>query len=76
VDRVGGGEQNPAGVGEADAAGAAFDEHHAGTSFEGGDLLGHCRRRVVQRRSRPGEAARACDFPQHSEAVYVDQQFS
>jgi hypothetical protein len=31
---------------------------------------------VVQRRGGPGEAARARDFSQHSEAVYVDQQFS
>jgi hypothetical protein len=30
----------------------------------------------VQRRGRPGEAARARDFPQHGEAVDVDQQFS
>jgi hypothetical protein len=41
---------------------------------------------VAQRRGRPGEAARARDFPQHGEAVgveavgvgamSVDQQFS
>ena len=76
VDRVGGGEQDPAGVGEGDAARAALHEHDASTSFEGGDLLGHRRRRVVQHRSRPGEAARARDFPQHGEALCVDQQFS
>jgi len=76
VDRVGRGEQGPAGVGEDDAPGAAFDEHDAGASFEGGDLLRHRRRRVVQRPGGPGEAARACHFPQHSEAVDVDQQFS
>ena len=76
VDRVGSGEQDPAGVGERDAARAASDERHAGTSLEGGDLLGRRRRRVVQHRSRPSEAARARDFPQHGEAVGVDQQFS
>ena len=76
VDRVGGGEQDPAGVGEGDAARAALHEHDARASFEGGDLLGHRRRRVVQRRSRPGEAARARDFPQHGQAMRVDQQFS
>ena len=76
VDRVGRYEQGPAGVGEDDAPGAAIDEHDAGPSFEGGDLLRHRRRRVVQRRGGPGEAARARDFSQHSEAVYVDQQFS
>ncbi len=76
VDRVGGGEQDPAGVGEGDAARAALHEHDARTSFERGDLLGHRRRRVVQHRSRPGEAARARDFPQHGQAMCVDQQFS
>ena len=76
VDRVGGGEQNPAGVGEGDAARAALHEHDARASFEGGDLLGHRRRRVVQHRSRPGEAARARDLPQYGQAMHVDQQFS
>jgi len=41
VDRVGGGEQDPAGVGEGDPARAALHEHDACASFEGGDLLGH-----------------------------------
>ena len=76
VDRVGGGEQHPAGVGEGDAARAALHEHGARTSFEGGDLLGHRRRRVVQRRGRPGEAASARDLPQHGQAMRVNQQFS
>ena len=76
VDRVGGGEQDPAGVGEGDAARAALHEHGARASFEGGDLLRHRRRRVAQHRSRPGEAARARDFPQHGQAMCVDQQFS
>jgi hypothetical protein len=76
VDRVSGGEQNPAGAGEGDAARAALDEHDARTSFKGGDLLGYRRRRVAERRGRPGEAARACDFPQHGEAMCVNQQFS
>jgi hypothetical protein len=76
VDRVGGAEQRPAGVGEGDAAGAALDEDDAGAAFEGGDLLGHRRRCVVQRRGRRGEAARTGDFPQHGEAAGVDQQFS
>jgi len=76
VDRVGGGEQDPAGVGEGDAARAAVHEHGARASFERGDLLGHRRRRVAQRRGGPGEAAGARDFSQHSEAVDVDQQFS
>jgi hypothetical protein len=31
---------------------------------------------VAQRHGRPGEAARAGDFAQHCEALYVDQQFS
>jgi hypothetical protein len=31
---------------------------------------------MVQRRGSSGEAARMRDFSQHSEAVYVDQQFS
>jgi hypothetical protein len=76
VDRVGGGKQSPAGVGEGDPARAAFDQDDAGAPFEGDDLLGHRRQRVVQHRRRPGEAARARDFPQHGEAVDVDQQFS
>jgi hypothetical protein len=76
VDRVGRGEQGPAGVGEDYAPGAAFDEHAAGSSLEGGNLLRHRRRRVVQRRGGSGEAARARDFSQHSEAMHVDQQFS
>ena len=76
VDRVGGGEQDPAGVGEGDAARAALHEHGARAAFEGGDLLGHRRRRVVQHRGRPGEAARARDLPQDGQAMRVNQQFS
>ena len=76
VDRVGGGEQDPAGVGEGDAPRAAVHEHGARASFEGGDLLGHRRRRVAQRGGRPGEAARARDLPQHGQTMRVDQQFS
>jgi hypothetical protein len=47
VDRVGGGDQQPAGVGEDNAARAALHEHHAGASFECGDLLRHRRRRMA-----------------------------
>jgi hypothetical protein len=76
VDRVGGTEQDPAGVGEGDAAGAALHEDGAGAAFEGGDLLGYRRRCVVQGRGRPGEAASAGDLPQYGQAMRVDQQFS
>ncbi len=76
VDRVGGGQQELAGFGEGDPAGAAVHQRGAGPAFERGDLLGDRRGGVAQLGGGPGEAARAGDFTQDGQPVRIDQQFS
>ena len=76
VYRVGGGEEEPPGVGEDDAAGAALHQRDARPALKGGDLLGDRGRSAAQLGCGPGEAASMGNFPQHQQPLHVDQQFS
>ena len=63
VYRVGGGEEEPPGVGEDDTASAALDQWDARPALEGGDLLGDRGRSAAQLSCGPGEAASTSNFP-------------
>ena len=70
-DLPGAGDQDPAWIGEHDAAGSAHHQGDAGLPFQGGDLLRHRRRRIGQGTGGGGEGAAAHDLDQDLEASHV-----
>ncbi len=63
-----------AGLGQADAAGAALDEHGAGLALQRGDLLGDGGLGEGEGLGRGGERATGGDLAQHAHAADVEHQ--